>query len=117
MKTLILVFSGLTMISCVDKDVDEESNDAFASLRLAYDARGFPGAYHPQLLSMGTTSFGNQFWGRDVFHVPSEMAIQPGSWVTETNAYLCFSVSEGGLQQAEEWYRQLRVPLLLSCAH
>lgn len=96
---------------------DEESNDAFASLRLAYDARGFPGAYHPQLLSMGTTSFGNQFWGRDVFHVPSEMAIQPGSWVTETNAYLCFSVSEGGLQQAEEWYRQLRVPLLLSCAH
>ena len=90
---------------------DDKSNDAFASLRLAYDARGFPGAYDPRLLTLGMTSYGNQIWSRDLFHEPEEVAIQPGSTATERNAYLCFSTTEGGLEQSAEWYSQLSDPL------
>ena len=91
---------------------NEDNKDVFASLRLAYDARGFPGAYHPQHLSMGTTPYGNQFWGRDVFHVGEEMAIQPGATVGEYNAYLCYSAAdEGGQGQGVDWYDRLRRPL------
>ena len=96
---------------------DENSHDAFVSLRLAYDARGFPGAYDPRMLTLGTTAYGNQIWSRDLFHVPQEMAIQPGSTVTETNAYLCFSTADGGLEQAAEWYDVLRDPLSVAAAH
>ena len=95
---------------------DEDNGDAFVSLRLAYDARGFPGAYDPKLLSMGTTAYGNQIWARDVFHVPSEMVIAPGSFVTETNAYLCFNTADGGLAQASEWHKQLSQPLAITGA-
>ena len=90
---------------------DDKSNDAFASLRLAYDARGFPGAYDPRLLTLGMTSYGNQIWSRDLFHEPEEVAIQPGSTATERNAYLCFSTTEGGLEQSAQRYSQLSDPL------
>jgi metal-sulfur cluster biosynthetic enzyme len=90
---------------------DDTNHDAFVSLRLAYDAGGFPGAYDPSMLTLGTTGYGNQVWSRDLFHESREMAIQPGSTATETNAYLCFSTAEGGLEQAAEWYNQLRDPL------
>ena len=90
-----------------------DNKDVFASLRLAFDARGFPDAYQPRHLSMGTTAYGNQLWSRDVFHAGGEeMAIQPGSTVGEYNAYLCCSArEEGGYHQAAEWYEQLRQPL------
>ena len=91
--------------------VDDTTTDAFVSLRLAYDARGFPGAYDPRFLTLGTTSYGNQLWSRDVFHERQEMAIQPGAVVSETNAYLCFSTDEGGVEQAATWYDLLRDPL------
>ena len=91
--------------------VDDTTRDAFVSLRLAYDARGFPGAYDPRFLTLGTTSYGNQLWSRDVFHERQELAIQPGAYVSETNAYLCFSAGEGGLEQAADWYDLLRDPL------
>lgn len=91
--------------------VDETSRDAFVTLRLAFDARGFPGAYDPAWLTLGTTDYGNQLWSRDVFHERQEMAIQPGAFVSETNAYLCFHLDEGGLDQASHWYDLLRRPL------
>lgn len=91
---------------------DETRGDAFVSLRLAFDARGFPGAYRPGLLTLGTTGYGNQIWSRDVFHEARELAIQPGAFVSETNAYLCFSAAEGGLEQAADWYGRLRAPLM-----
>jgi metal-sulfur cluster biosynthetic enzyme len=91
---------------------DETKQDAFVSLRLAYDARGFPGAYEPRFLTLGTTDYGNQLWSRDVFHQSQELAIQPGAFVSETNAYLCFSLAEGGVEQAADWYARLRAPLL-----
>ncbi len=91
---------------------NQETKEAFVSLRLAYDARGFPGAYDPKHLSMGTTAYGNQIWARDVFHVGKELAIQPGSTVGETCAYLCYNIAErGGHQQALDWYEVLRRPL------
>lgn len=81
-------------------------------MRLAYGARGFPGAYHPRLLSMGTTAYGNQIWARDVFHVEKELAIQPGAAVWGYNVYLCYSAREaGGNRQAEDRYGALRRPL------
>jgi hypothetical protein len=91
--------------------VDETKGDAFVSLRLAYDARGFPGAYNPGLLTLGTTGYGNQLWSRDVFHESSELAIQPGAFVSETNAYLCFNAEEGGVEQAADCYDLLSHPL------
>ena len=91
--------------------------DGFASLRLAYGARGFPGAYDPELLSMGTTAYGNQIWARDVFHVAEELAIQPGAVVWEHNAYLCYNAREAqGNRQAADWSRVLRAPLKASTA-
>jgi hypothetical protein len=91
--------------------VDDTTTDAFVSLRLAYDARGFPGAYDPRRLTLGTTSYGNQLWSRDVFHERQELVIQPGAYISETNAYLCFSAGEGGGEQAATWYDLLRDPL------
>lgn len=91
--------------------VDDTSRDAFVSLRLAFDARGFPGAYNPAMLTLGTTDYGNQLWSRDVFHERQEMVIQPGAFVSETNAYLCFSLDEGGVEQAADWYSLLSQPL------
>ena len=92
--------------------LNEDNGDVFASLRLAFEARGFPGAYQPQHLSMGTTSYGNQFWNRNVFHAGEGMAIQPGAMVGEFNAYLCFSAAEvGGLRQVGDWWERLRRPL------
>jgi metal-sulfur cluster biosynthetic enzyme len=92
----------------------EQTGDAFASLRLAYDARGFSGAYNPRALTLGTTGYGNQIWSRDVFHAPggTELAIQPGATVGEYNAYLCYNLeASGGQQQAADWYARLRCPL------
>jgi metal-sulfur cluster biosynthetic enzyme len=91
--------------------VDETKGDAFVSLRLAYDARGFPGAYDPKWLTLGTTGYGNQLWSRDVVHEPRELAIQPGAFVNETNAYLCFNAEEGGVEQAADCYDLLSHPL------
>ena len=92
---------------------NENNRDAFATLRLAFDAAGFPGAYDPRHTHIGTTRFGNQIWGRGAFHAGGErLAIQSGATVGERNAYLCFRVDdEGGLQQAADWYRLLRHPL------
>ena len=92
----------------------ERTKEGFVSLRLAYDARGFPGAYDPRHLSIGTTDYGNQVWVRDVFHVGTEMAIQPGSTVGETCAYLFYNIAAGGNQQAMDWYEILRRPLQVS---
>ena len=96
------------------------SGDAFTSLRLAYDARGFPGAYDPQLLTLGTTNYGNQIWSRDVFHAPGgkELAIQSGATIGEYNAYLCYNLGNpGGHQQAADYYAQLRCPLKVTAQH
>ena len=97
----------------------QDNKDAFASLRLAYDARGFPGAYDSKHLSVGTTAYGNQIWSRDVFHAGGgeELAIQPGATVGEYNAYLCYNTGEeGGLRQAADWYEILRRPLEVTAA-
>ena len=95
---------------------NEGSGDAFASLRLAFDARGFPGAYDPGHLSLGTTAHGNQLWSRDVFHAgEANAAIQPGAAAGEYNAYLCYNLREGGgHRQAADWYGLLRQPLSVS---
>ena len=44
------------------------------------------------------------------------MIIAPGSFVTETNAYLCFNTADGGLAQASEWHKQLSQPLAITGA-
>ena len=100
--------------------VNEKTQDAFASLRLSYDSRGFPRAYDPKQNNVGTTTGGNGIWARGPFYVKDKegsMAIQPGATIGEYNAYLAYNVGEeGGHGQAADWYARLRHPLRVTGA-
>jgi metal-sulfur cluster biosynthetic enzyme len=92
----------------------EAKGDAFVSLGLSYDARGFPGAYDPKGRGVGITGAGNQLWVRWAYHPEGEApVIQPGATIGEHNAYLLYNVGEeGGHEQARNWYDRLRQPLI-----
>lgn len=94
---------------------NEQSGDAFASLNLSYDARGFPGAYNPQGRGVGTIRT-TKLWVRWAFHgQEGSPAIQPGATIGEHNAYLLYNAGEeGGHGQASDWYQLLRQPLRLT---
>ena len=96
--------------------VNEHLKDAFASLRLAFDARGFPGAFHPQDTGVWMRSFGQKIWNRAAFQAGGKtVAIQPGATMAEYNAYLAYNAGEeGGHDQAGAWYNLLRRPLHLT---
>jgi len=95
--------------------VQESDGDAFASLNLSYDSRGFPGAYHPKDRGLGTIH-DNRIWVRWAFHADGGAhTIEPGSTLGEYNAYLLYNAGEeGGHNQARDWYHQLRNPLATS---
>ena len=90
----------------------EDNGDAFASLNLSYDSRGFPGAYHPKDRGLGTIH-DNRIWVRWAFHAAGGAhTIQPGATLGEYNAYLVYNAGEeGGHNQARERYNLLRHPL------
>ena len=97
---------------------DQKSKDAFASLRLSYGARGFPGAYRPNLWNdnIRTAYSGDrQLWVRKPFYWRLRregLAIQPGATIGEYNAYLLYNAGEAkGHNQARDWYNLLRRPL------
>jgi len=96
--------------------VNEDLKDAFATLRLSYDALGFPGAYHPRNTAIWMRSFGQKIWNRTAFQAGGKtVAIQPGATIWEYNAYLAYNAGEeGGHGQAAAWYNQLRRPLHVS---
>ena len=91
--------------------VNEGNGDAFASLRLAYGARGFPDAYRPEHVSLSLAHGG--IWQRGAFAAkPGGSVIQPGATLAEYNAYLVGNFDEsGGRGQPGEWYNLLRRPL------
>jgi hypothetical protein len=112
---------------------DIGSGDAFASLRLAYDAKGFPGAFEPVDNTMGrpeTVFKGDltrpdyriELWARGAWNAPgvrqsphTAMQIMPGAYVSETNALLCYQPKDNGGGKhapAAELYRRLRQPPL-----
>ena len=95
---------------------DEPTGDAFASLRLAFDARGFPGAFNPGETGIWTREGGEKIWNRGAFNSHGgAIAIQPGATIGEYNAYLAYNVQEeGGHDQAGAWYERLRRPLKVS---
>ena len=92
--------------------VQEDNGDAFASLNLSYDSRGFPGAYHPKDRGLGTIH-DNRIWVRWAFHADGGAhTIQPGATLGEYNAYLVYNAGEeGGHNQARERYNLPRHPL------
>ena len=102
---------------------DEEDGDAFASLRLSFDSRGFPNAYDPTYDSI-TTHYPSsrradilQLWVRWSFVSDGQIpiTIRPGATMGEENAYLVYNIGEeGGQDQAKDWYDLLRRPLKLS---
>lgn len=91
---------------------NKSNGDGFASLRLSYDARGFPGAYGPNNTSITPDyrPWKSQDWVRYAFR--GNHAIQPGATIGEYNAYLLYNVGEkGGHDQVKDWYNLLRRPL------
>jgi metal-sulfur cluster biosynthetic enzyme len=92
---------------------NEHLKDAFASLRLSFDGRGFPNAYHPKDTGIWMRSFGQKIWNRTAFQAGGKtIAIQPGATIWEYNAYLAYNIGEeGGHDQAGAWYNLLRRPL------
>ena len=95
---------------------DEPSGDAFASLRLAFDARGFPNAFNSRETGIWMRPGGEKIWNRTAFQTHGgPIAIQPGATIGEYNAYLTYNVGEaGGHDQAGTWYDRLRRPLRVS---
>lgn len=110
-------------------------DDAFASLRLAYDAKGFLGAFDPIDNTMGrpeTVFRGDltrpdyriELWARGAWNSPgvrnnphTTTQIAAGAFVSETNALLCYQPAAPGASggrhgQAAELYRRLRQPPL-----
>ncbi|MFA6473189.1 MAG: hypothetical protein WCU00_14255 [Candidatus Latescibacterota bacterium] len=90
------------------------TGDGFASLHLAFDAIGFPGAYGPNSTSMTTAyNYGGEIWVRYPFNSKGpSIGIQPGATIGEYNAYLLYNVGEeGGHDQLKDWYNLLRHPL------
>ncbi len=89
---------------------NERGKDAFASLRLSFDSRGFPGAYDPQGTGVYLRSAGEKIWSRAAFQaVDGGLAIQSGAEIGEYNAYLLYNAGEAkGHNQARDWYNLLR---------
>ena len=92
---------------------NETSKDGFASLRLAYGARGFPQAYRPEGSNLSLHHGG--IWQRGAFQAEAGgTVIQPGAMLDEYNAYLVYNLQQGdGYNQAGDWYNLLRRPLQL----
>jgi metal-sulfur cluster biosynthetic enzyme len=91
------------------------NGDGFASLELAFDARGFPGAYGKNSCTLMNDI---NAWVRWAFYSDrvksglTSIGIQPGSTVGEYNAYLLYNINDpGGNDQARDWYNLLRHPL------
>ena len=90
---------------------NEDSKDAFSSLRLSYGARGFPQAYRPSGLGLSLGHGG--IWQRAPFNADAGgLVIQPGAMIDEYNAYLLCNLQEGnGRNQSGDWYNLLHRPL------
>jgi len=91
---------------------NRSNGDGFVSLRLSYDAKGFPGAYGPNNTSITPDyrPWKSQDWVRYAFR--GNHAIQPGATIGEYNAYLLYNAGEkGGHDQVKDWYNLLRRPL------
>jgi metal-sulfur cluster biosynthetic enzyme len=90
---------------------NDNSKDAFSSLRLSYGARGFPQAYRPSDLNLSLDHGG--IWQRGAFAAETGgSVIQPGAMLDEYNAYLCYNLLEDGdHNQPRDWYNLLRRPL------
>jgi len=93
---------------------NKTTGDGFASLHLAFDAIGFPGAYGPNSTSMQAAyEYGGQVWVRYPFNSKGpSIGIQPGATIGEYNAYLLYNIGEEGEHnQPKDWYNLLRHPL------